>query len=202
MNRLKELVDDCKRIDEKMESIWDSLPPETDPEVLKNLKAKITAYKGIIITNVLATKSDENCTLSVDHPNHIGQTIHDTENYLGVSKEAIKAMESIPGAGDDVGEVDWFESNDGQWNFGWMGPPKRLINPKTAESSNTWKGPQKHKCVIIENEVPEEAKKTIDKGQIKEMFHTLWTKAVGTPDYDKEEWKELSLMLYKEGIEV
>ncbi|MEE8112716.1 MAG: hypothetical protein V3T23_00035 [Nitrososphaerales archaeon] len=29
------------------------------------------------------------------------------------------------------------------------------------------------------------------------ILHTLWTKAVGTPDYDKSEWRELEEILEK-----
>lgn len=29
------------------------------------------------------------------------------------------------------------------------------------------------------------------------LFYRLWTKAVGTPDYDKEEWKRLEKILQK-----
>ena len=28
------------------------------------------------------------------------------------------------------------------------------------------------------------------------LLHTLWTKAVGTDDYDKEEWKRMSAFVY------
>jgi len=30
-----------------------------------------------------------------------------------------------------------------------------------------------------------------------ELLHTLWTKAVGTPDYDKHEWQALEMVLYR-----
>lgn len=28
------------------------------------------------------------------------------------------------------------------------------------------------------------------------LFHTLWSKAVGTPNYDKSEWKSLQEMVF------
>jgi hypothetical protein len=31
---------------------------------------------------------------------------------------------------------------------------------------------------------------------IHQLLHTLWTKAVGTDKYDKEEWKRLSAFIY------
>jgi hypothetical protein len=33
--------------------------------------------------------------------------------------------------------------------------------------------------------------------EIHYLFHTLWTKAVGTADYDKSEWKRLSDFIYE-----
>ena len=38
--------------------------------------------------------------------------------------------------------------------------------------------------------------------EINALFHRLWTKAVGTPDYDKEEWKTLASLLITYGIYV
>jgi hypothetical protein len=34
-------------------------------------------------------------------------------------------------------------------------------------------------------------------GPMSELLHTLWTKAVGTPDYDKYEWQALEIVLYR-----
>jgi hypothetical protein len=33
-------------------------------------------------------------------------------------------------------------------------------------------------------------------GPLSNLLHTLWTKAVGTPDYDKHEWHALSRVLF------
>lgn len=33
--------------------------------------------------------------------------------------------------------------------------------------------------------------------EIHHLLHTLWTKAVGTADYDKSEWKRLSAFIYE-----
>lgn len=38
--------------------------------------------------------------------------------------------------------------------------------------------------------------------EIKYIFHTLWTKAVGTKEYDKKEWQKIATLLIKQGIEV
>ena len=34
--------------------------------------------------------------------------------------------------------------------------------------------------------------------RIRELFHLVWTKAVGQPRYDKKEWQELRQLLYDE----
>ena len=34
-------------------------------------------------------------------------------------------------------------------------------------------------------------------GPMSELLHTLWTKAVGTPDYVKTEWQALEIVLYR-----
>lgn len=38
--------------------------------------------------------------------------------------------------------------------------------------------------------------------EIKKLFHTLWTKAVGTKDYDKKEWQKLAQLLTPYNINV
>jgi hypothetical protein len=42
---------------------------------------------------------------------------------------------------------------------------------------------------------------TDEEALIRERFHTLWSKSVGTPDYVKDEWKELGSLLRRKGIE-
>ena len=36
---------------------------------------------------------------------------------------------------------------------------------------------------------------TLEERRIHNLFHTLWTKAVDTPDYNKTEWKQLDAVL-------
>jgi hypothetical protein len=35
------------------------------------------------------------------------------------------------------------------------------------------------------------------KFEVNAALHRLWTKAVGTDDYDKEEWKRLEALIYE-----
>jgi hypothetical protein len=48
--------------------------------------------------------------------------------------------------------------------------------------------PEERAMVILETE---------DDGPMSELLHTLWTKAVGTSDYDKREWQALEIVLYR-----
>jgi hypothetical protein len=38
---------------------------------------------------------------------------------------------------------------------------------------------------------------TPEEKEIYHLYHVLWTKAVGTQDYDKKEWKKLGELLEK-----
>ena len=40
------------------------------------------------------------------------------------------------------------------------------------------------------------------KEDIRSLFHDLWTKAVGTQDYDKSQWQKLQVKLWDKGISV
>lgn len=44
--------------------------------------------------------------------------------------------------------------------------------------------------------------KGVDNDYISSYFRILWTKAVGTPDYNKSEWKTLANLLKGKGIVV
>lgn len=89
------------------------------------MKAKVTEYKGKLV-----------CELLVDHsdaaPGSFGQIIFDTANQLGISKEAVKVLETIKAGRDAIGAVDWFESGEGLV-FGWIGGPKAVVDPADPE---------------------------------------------------------------------
>ena len=41
-----------------------------------------------------------------------------------------------------------------------------------------------------------------DEDELKEAFHHLWTLAVGNPNYDKADWKNLRDQLAEKGVEL
>ncbi len=130
------------------------------------IKAKVVAYKGYLVIECMADKSEEDtCTLSVDHPSHVGQVIHNTKNHLGVSKQAVELLERVKRSGDDLGEIDFWKSDNDTWHFSWLGGIKRIVNPTDEEctGSNSYQVPNSSEYVSIENEVPKEAKEVIDK---------------------------------------
>ena len=128
-----------------------------------DLKAKVVAYKGYLVIECLAEKSAKDvCTLSIDNPSCIGQVIHNTSKHLGISKEAIKLLEQVPKGNDSLGDIDFFKSNDGFWNFAWIGGPKKLANPIDCESSRDYSVPQKSQYIEIKNDVPKEVVTLLD----------------------------------------
>lgn len=124
--------------------------------------AKVTAYKGRILCQLLATASNDNVASSIDRPGNMGQVIMDTEKYLGVSDEAIELLKTVKNGRDAIGDVDWFKSSDGKMNFAWFGPVNRIINPDDAEAARGFRVPAEGNYIKIENEVPLAARSCID----------------------------------------
>ena len=48
----------------------------------------------------------------------------------------------------------------------------------------------------------QEMELTDEEHLIRKRFHGLWSKAVGTNDYVKDEWSELSCLLNRKGVEL
>lgn len=124
------------------------------------MHAKITAHRGILVFDLLATESSDEVATSLDRPGNMGQVIMNTAKNLGVSAEALQLLRSLKRGHDSLGDIDWFKTRDGQHAFSWLGAPHALKDPKTAETSR-----QYHigGYVAIANEVPEGAKAAIDK---------------------------------------
>ena len=54
---------------------------------------------------------------------------------------------------------------------------------------------------MSEKEMSDEEKASSTK-QISALFHKLWTKAAGTDDYNKQDWKDLAELLHYRGVDV
>lgn len=124
------------------------------------LVAHITYYRGFLVIDLQATKSDpKTCHLSLDNVGVIGQVIFDTGINLGVSKEALEAMKKIRPGRDGLGDIDWFDSTHQKACFSWIGGPKDLKKLDELETSRDW---QVRDCVEIPNDIPGGAKMAIE----------------------------------------
>jgi hypothetical protein len=109
---------------------------------------KVTAHRGIIIIDAVVEGA---------HPywfpvggSRIGCVLHDTKQHLGVSEEALALLETVPKSQDSIGDVDWFDTDDGKRAFCWLGSEKRFVDPTAAEGSRQYKVTRD--CIIIPNE--------------------------------------------------
>jgi hypothetical protein len=78
-----------------------------------------------------------------------------------ISEEALKLLEKVKRGRDSIGDLDWWECDDGKKAFGWLGGFCRIINPDDVEGSRNYKI-FKDDCVIIPNDVPFGAKDVLD----------------------------------------
>ena len=125
------------------------------------IHANVTAYKGKLVIELLATKSIPNeVTTSLDTLGVFGQVIENTKEHLGVSKEAMELLKKVKKGHDDLGDVDWFKANNDHYVFGWIGGPYAIVDPMKAEGSSTYVVPNDY--IEIENNVPDGAKAYLD----------------------------------------
>jgi len=127
------------------------------------IHARITAYKDIIVCELVAEASIPNeVVTTIDTPGNIGQVIMNTKEHLGVSKEALELLKTVKKGHDSLGDVDWFSTMNGAAHaFGWIGGPYAIKDPKTCEASRQYVIGE---FVEIPNDVPEGAKQAIDAG--------------------------------------
>lgn len=75
--------------------------------------------------------------------NRIGVVIIDTKNNLEVTEEAFPFLknlfENAVTDGGDLGDIDWFRTDDGKFCFGWIGQNKRIFlsNEQVWKSGNS-----------------------------------------------------------------
>jgi hypothetical protein len=118
----------------------------------ENIKVKVTCHEGFLVITTVKPKQDKNFFPSGG--SKIGCVLIDTGKYLGMSHEAFKLMKTVQKSGDDIGEVDTWESVKGQC-FSWLGPTKRMIDISNSETSRT--GIIDIQYIPIENKVPLDA---------------------------------------------
>jgi hypothetical protein len=123
------------------------------------IKVKVTCYKEFLI--IEAVKPDKDKNFIPTGGSKIGCVLIDTEKYLGMSDEAYELLKTIKPSNDAIGDVMTWEANEMGHCFGWLGPIKRLVNPKTSECSRD--GIIDLKYVKIPNDVPPDAAEAVTK---------------------------------------
>lgn len=98
------------------------------------MHAKITAHRGFLIFDLLATCSiEDEVATSIDRPGNFGQVIMNTAKNVGISPEALELLKKIKPGRDSIGDVDWFSSDDGMDNFAWIGGPKAIKDTRDSD---------------------------------------------------------------------
>ena len=136
-------------------------------------KVRIYAYQGLVIfdprepekwvpTDPTKPKTD----LSIEEQwvpvggGHLGSVVGGTEFTVGVSKEALELLQSIPQGVDCIGDFSWWECNDSTWGncwaLSWFGPLYRILDPKTSVTARGTRIPGPRNYQLIDNEISEE----------------------------------------------
>ena len=130
------------------------------------MKVKIVAYKSHLV--VVPTNPEQGIGKTDGwYPTgdgRLGCVVTDTKNRLGVSEEAFDLMKTIKRNHDAIGDISWWECDDGTHAFAYFGSIHRVINPESAEGDRDFRVTPslRNACAIIPNDVPEEAKVLLD----------------------------------------
>lgn len=123
------------------------------------IKVKVTSHENFLVIETVNPQKDKN--FEPVGGSKIGSVLMDTGEFLGMSDEAFELMKTVKSGGDDIGDIDTFETDTRGQCFAWMGPLKRLVNVNEAECSRT--GIIDLKYIPIENKIPLEAFEAITK---------------------------------------
>lgn len=122
--------------------------------------AEITAYRGRLIITLLAKRSIPGEVItSHDNPRFPGQLIFDTARNLGISKEALRLLRTLPTSHEDVGDLNWFYSEDDKPVFFWRGERNAIFSPDYCYAAKNF-NIRDHVC--IPNRVPAGARAQLD----------------------------------------
>lgn len=128
------------------------------------MKVRVVAYKGkIVIVPIDPEKGVEDGWYPTGR-GRIGCVVLDTKKTLGVSEEAFELMRKVQRNRDAIGDISWWECDDGTHAFSWCGSIHRVISPEDAEGDRDFHVHNRlwAACTKIPNEVPEAAKLMID----------------------------------------
>jgi hypothetical protein len=124
------------------------------------MHAEITAYRGRLIITLLADHSIPGEVISSqDNPRFPGQVIYDTARYLGVSKEALRLLRTLPTCSEEASDLNWFQINDDKPMFFWRGGRYAIFSPEYCCVAKDFKI-REH--ILIPNRVPAGARAQLD----------------------------------------
>jgi hypothetical protein len=130
------------------------------------MKVQIVAYKNRLI--MVPNKPEEGIGKDGGwYPSgdgRLGCVVTDTKTRLGVSEEAFELMKGIKRNHDAIGDLSWWECDDGTYALAYFGSIHRVIDPETAEGDRDFRvtPSMRNACTIIPNDVPEEVKAVLD----------------------------------------
>jgi len=132
-----QLVNTKKEYEESLKTsgIWAEWEePPQQPQLL----ARISANKdGDRLMCEALVDEDIEKKIAVTGGSKIGTVVMDTKKHLGITRSAIKLLRDISDtaerAGGSFGSLDWYKSDDGVYNFGWLGPKVCAVDPSQVE---------------------------------------------------------------------
>jgi len=124
------------------------------------MHAEITAYRGRLIITLLAAHSIPGEVIcSKDNPRIPSQVIYDTARHLGVSKEALRLLDTLPTCKEEACDLNWFRTDGGKTMFFWRGDRYAIFSPDYCCVANDFKI-MEH--ILIPNRVPAGARAQLD----------------------------------------
>lgn len=124
------------------------------------MHAEITAYRGRLIITLLTDHSVPNEVLSSqDNPRFPGHVIYNTGRNLGISKEALRLLRTLPASSGEPSDINWFEIDEGKPMFFWRGGRYAIFSPEYCVAATEFKI-RKH--ILIPNRVPSGARAQLD----------------------------------------
>lgn len=97
------------------------------------MRTQIFSYKGVI-----GIQSDVKAEGLLNDPLQSGQLgFVINADYIDIQPEALELLKTVKKSGDDIGEVDVFESEKGVI-FSWLGGPLKAFIPDQITGSSTY----------------------------------------------------------------
>lgn len=124
-----------------------------------DLKAKLTVHRDTLVITTFWPDATHPAWIP-NGPGKIGCVLLDTAHHLGVSAEALAWLRKVPRSHDDLGDIDWWACDDGTKAFSWLGGPCAF---RTRSEGSRHYGVFERDCVLVPNDVPEEARAMIDR---------------------------------------